>query len=591
MQMDSSIWGAPATYVNATAGDIWGAFWRTQKVYADILYDNPTLRYPQYESSSYRWGIPADCSVGHLSTCSWWAVSGVVKHEIKEPQLSSVVGFTFGLNPTSAYSEWHGSDTYADTFDSNFKYPPYQKMQTSLQNTTGSISWSGATSQAYSHRLRFSNYTSYWANTMPQCSRYHYNKNVYLLSASWLNLKGNYYNNDLVEGNNPSAFTGELDAIISHMRRHYTADVAAGKSVTPEDYAIIGIGGDIYTQKDTISRVHPQTTIPLPTSFPAYVPSRRWLSIYYQDTALDAVAIHNAYRQLSIGCGAALQFNPAIFSYNLNYFGTYSSLPTPTTFYNGVSTPYSGGNRAMQPCDQCLPASSKKQVFSDVSYHWEWHMRRQYKSFSFSEGIPDLPLSSINAYDTEVSIYPVLVIDNYDTQIGDYFDACRLACLHEMSFYGLPLCTSYTAATSAMWTTQQENIFIPQFDSHFVTTGNFMTLKKSYELDPTGQIDWGDIFAADAPVNEYDPSYQPTPEHGEDDFGNLENRGAHRVFPTTLNIYKLNITELVQFLHTLNSLYINQSGAIDEWTIDFKGTNPTDYIVGAYATLYDVPQQ
>lgn len=591
MQLNSDIWGAPATYVNATGGDIWGEFWRTEKVYADILYDNPALRYPQYETSSYRWGIPADCSVGHFSTCSWWADNGVIKHEIKEPLIKSVIGFTFNLNRTTAYSGWRGSDTYADTVDSYFKYPPYQKMQVTLQNVPGSISWTGASSQPCTYQLKFYNYQSYWTSRLIQCAKYNYAKNVILLSASWINLKGNYSNNVLVEASNPAAFTGELDTIISHMRSHYNADISGGKAVTPEDYAIIGIGGDIYTKRDSISRVHPQDTIPFPVTFPGYEPSQRWKSIYYQDTDLDAVALHNSNRQLSIGCGSSIQFNPTIISKNLSYIGSYSSLPTPTTFYNGVSTPYIGSTTAMLPCDQCLPASSKKQVFSDVSYHWEWHLRRQYRSFSFAGDVPNLPTSSTSAYDTEVSIYPVLVIDNYDTQVGDYFDACRLACLHEMSFYGLPLCTNYTAATSAMWTTQQESIFIPQFDSHFVTTGNFVTLKKSYELDPIGQYDWGDIFAADAPVNDYDPSYQPTPEHGEDDFGNLENRGAHRVFPTTLNIYKLNITELVQFLHTLNSLYINQSGAIDEWTIDFKGTNPTDYIVGAYATLYDVPQQ
>lgn len=589
MQLNSDIWGAPETYVNATGGDIWGEFWRTQLIYDDILFDNPTLRYPQYEVSSYRWGIPADCSVGHFTTCSWWAESGVIKHDIKEPQIAGVIGFTFNLNPTTTSSVWHGSDTYADTLDSFFKYPPYQKMQVSLQSSAGSLAWTGAASQPYSHQLKFYNYQNFWYGMIPQCTKYQYNKNVWLLSASWINLKGNYSSDSLVESDIPTAFTGELDSIIAHMRGHYLSDIAEGKDVTPDDYAIIGIGGDIYTQRNATTRIHPQYTIPLPVTFPAYEPSQRWQSIYYQDTELDPVALHNSYRQLSIGCGASIGFNPVISSSPLRYFGPYSSLPTPTTFYNGGTTPYISGNRAMLPCDQCLPASSKKQVFSDVSYHWEWHMRRQYKSFSFDGDVPDLPLSSTATYNTEVSIYPVLVIDNYDAQVGDYFDACRLACLHEMSFYGLPLCTNYTAATSAMWTTQQESIFIPQFDSHFVTTGNFVTLKKSYELAPTGQFDWGDIFAVDAPVNDYDPSYQPTPEHGEDDFGDLENKGGYRIFPTTLNCYALNATELTQFMYILNGLYLNDQDGNTKWQLDFKGTNPSEYIVAAYATLYDAP--
>ena len=591
MILNEQIWGDNATYVNATSGDISGAFWRTQRVYADILYDNPTLQYPNYEKSTYRWGIPADCSVGYLSTCSWWAVNGVVKHDIKEPQISGVVGFTFGLNPTTAYSEWRGNDAYAEAFDSYFKFPPYTKMQTSIQNTTGSISWRGAASQAYSHRLKFYNYRNFWENTIPQCARYSYKRNVYLLSASWINLKGNYSSSNLVESGNPAAFTGELDAIISHMRDRYTNDIAADKAVLPDDYAIIGIGGDIYTQRDTVSRIHPETTVPTPTTFPAYEASQRWKSIYYQDADLDAVAVHNSYRQLSIGCGASIQFNPVIISQNLQYFGSYNSLPTPTTFYNGASTPYSGSNRAMLPCDQCLPASSKKQVFSDVSYHWEWHMRRQYKSFSFNDAVPDLPASSTNAYDTEVSIYPVLVIDNYDIQVGDYFDACRLACLHEMSFYGLPLCTNYASATSAMWTPTQDNIYIPEFDGHMITTGNFVTLKRSYELDNNGQYEWGNIFGDVEAINDYDADYQPPVHRDDNDFGDIYNRGGYRYFPSGHHIYKLNATELTQFMQAISSLYLTDPDGVENWTLDFKGTNPNDYVVGIYATVYDAPKK
>lgn len=589
MKLKENIWGAPATYVNATADEIFGEFWRTQHTYADMLHDNPALQYPYYEKSTYRWGIPADCSVGHFTTCSWWAVNGVIQHEIKEPQIQGVVGFTFGLNATTEYSGWQGYDAYAGTIDSYMKYPPYQKMEVSIIDDVGTIYWYNSDPQSYLHKVRYKNYNNNWVSGFPQCAKYNYNNNVYLLSASWINLKGNYQDNALVESGHPVAFTGELDAVISRMRSCYTVDVAAGKSVVPSDYAIIGIGGDIYTKKNSTSRIHPPHTIPYPTTFPAYEPSQRWKHIYYQDTSLDATSLHCSFRQLSIGCGGERQPNDAVVPESLQYFGAYDSLPTPTTFYNGLTTPYLATPRPMVPCDQCLPASSKKQVFADVSYHWEWHLRRQYRSFSFNGDVPNLPLSSVDLYDTDTTIYPVLVIDNYDTNIGDYFDACRLACLHEMSFYGLPLCTNYTAAISAMWTTQQESIFIPLFDSHYVTTGNFVTLKKSYELEPTGQFDWGDIFAADAPVNDYDPSYQPTPEHREDDFGDLENRGSYRIFPTTLNCYALNATELTQFMYILNGLYLTDPDGNTKWNLDFKGTNPSEYIVAAYATLYDAP--
>ena len=591
MILNEQIWGSPDTYVSVVGGDISGAFWRTQRVYADILYDNPALQYPYYDKSTYRWGIPADCSVGHFSTCSWWVDNGTIKYDIKEHQITGVVGFTVGLNPTSTYSEWQGSSTYAFSIDCHFKYPPYQKMRATIISESGSLSWTGASSQPYLHWLKFNNYSNYWSATIPQCARYNYNKNVYLLSASWINLKGNYISDTLVENYSPEVFTGELDKIISHMRIHYNSDIAAGKSVNPEDYAIIGIGGDIYTQRDTISRVHPLYAIPTPTTFPTYEPSQRWKSIYYQDTELEPVAIHNSYRQLSIGCGASIQLDQSIVSKNLNYFGSYSSLPTPTTLYNGLASPISGLIYAMLPCDQCLPASSKKQVYSDVSYHWEWHMRRQYKSFSFDDGVPDLPPASTADYDTMVSIYPVLIIDNYDINIGDYFDACRVACLHEMSFYGLPLCTNYTAATSAMWSPVQESIYIPEFDGHMITTGNFVTLKRSYELDSTGQFDWGNIFGSVDAINDYDADYRPPVHRDDNDFGDIYNKGSYRYFPSGHHIYKLNATELTQFMQAVSSLYLTDPDGVEKWTLDFKGVNPNDYIVGIYATVYDAPKK
>lgn len=589
MQMDSNIWGAPATYVNATAGDIWGEFWRTQKVYADILYDNPTLRYPFYEKSSYRWGIPCDSSAGRLATCSWWAVNGAIQFDIKEPTINSVVGFTMDLSPSSQFIQYTGNDTYNVTYDATLKYPPYQKMNVSIQNIPGNISFSGAVSQSYLHKIRYYNDNGFYESTLTQCAKFNYNKNVLLIGASFINLKGNYSNNELVESDIPAAFKGELDELISFMRNKYNLDIAAGKNVEYQDYSIIGIGGELYTARSASSRIHPQNTTPRFLNFSAYEPSERWKYIYYNDDSIGAVASHYA-KQPYVGFGASIQFNPTIVSQNMKYFGNYSSLPTKTTFFNNSTTAYYMGNNCMTPCDCCQPVSSKKQVFSDVSYHWEWCIRTQYKSYRLGfDELPILPNSSSSALYNSIVLHPVLIIDNYDNSIGDYFDACRLACLHEMSFFGLPLCTSYTAATSAMWTTQQESIFIPQFDSHFVTTGNFITLKKSYELDPTGQFDWTDIFAADAAVNNYDPSYQPTPEHGEDDFGDLDNKGGYRIFPTTLNCYALNFTELTQFMYILNGLYLTDPDGNTKWNLDFKGTNPSEYIVAAYATLYDAP--
>ena len=585
MQLDSNIWGEPSTYADIR-GD--GTFKRVAKTYPDILYDHPELRYPAYEKSSYRWGVPGDCSIGHVTSCMWWGENGEIKHTINEPILNTNVGLTFVCSVSNTTTSYCGMRNYAETYDRQLHLPPYQKENTALESYSGTVTWGiGAPNQTYSHRIKYTAYAGVQTPITVQCSKYNYNENVMLISGAFCCKQGNYVNSALSTSGSYELYNGHLKPLIEYMRTRYNADIAAGHNVEPADYVITGLSITPYfaTSASESRITDSYSTIPL--LFPTYQPSARWQHIYYQGD-VDATTVYASNAGQSIGTGANSSTDDNISTISGLYRSSYNTLPTQTTFFNSSTNPYGDDNyRNMSACDAQLLCSSKKQVFGDVSYHWEWCIRGDYKSYELSKPLT-LPTSAAAPF-TRISLQPILVVDNYDTNAGDYFTAVYNACLHEVSFYGLPMATTYNDVRRAQWTVTQEKIYIPQFDNHMITTGRFTTLKESYKTDSAGQYTWGDVFASNSPVNDYEPDYQPKPAQSENDFGDLENSGGYRYFPSGHHIYKLNITELTQFMHVISSLYLTNEDGAARWNLDFKGTNPNDYIVSVYATLYDAP--
>lgn len=581
MLLNENIWGDSSTYRYIQTGNDYGTYKIADKLYGDILHANPLLQYPYYEKSTYRWGMPSDCSAGHITSCMWYSDSGNIKTKIREDVTSGVTPFTLIASTNYAVSSFDGMRAYVETYDSNMHYPPYSKNQATVENYSGSATWSGVYTQPYSHRLKWTTYNGAWYGNAAQCTKCNYDKNVWLVSATYCCDKGNYVSNHLSTGGLFTMFNGNLKALISHMRSRYNLDIANGDSVQPSDYHICGAGISLFMQSSG-NRVHTNPSVQ-PTTFPFYKPSDRWQAIWYNGNVdVSTSFLTNG----AVGCGSNGVINgDTINDIPVPYQLGYTSLPTQTAFFDNSTNPYAGTNqRAMAGCDAMSRASSKKQTYSDVSYHWDWYMRIDSVSYKLTD-ITTLPTTS----SSKISIYPALVIDNYDVNSGDYFTACFNAVLHELAFYGLPLVTSYDDARYATWSVTQENIYIPEFDGHMITTGNFVTLKRSYELDNTGQYNWGDIFGSVEAINNYDADYQPPVHHEDSDFGDIENTGGYRYFPSGHHVYKLNATELTQFMQAVSSLYLTDADGVEQWTLDFKGTNPNDYIVGVYATLYNAP--
>jgi hypothetical protein len=202
-----------------------------------------------------------------------------------------------------------------------------------------------------------------------------------------LNEKGNYSGGNLVQYGVPGVFTGELDSLISNMRARYEADLAAEHNVEPEDYKLTGISAEYYLLNNNgTSRFTPASGCPYACAFSFYEPSQRWKLRYYDDPDLAATNLFTSSigSGFMVGTGAMRNTNPAVQSKNFGY-RSYSSLPTPSTFFNGLTSVWSGSEDNMSPCERSYRCSSKKQQFSDVSYHWEWRMRLQYESLKFED--------------------------------------------------------------------------------------------------------------------------------------------------------------------------------------------------------------
>lgn len=512
MRLNETIWGAPSTYKSVTQDSQYNKIKTPNITYSDVVAAHPELQFPYFEKSTYRWSVPSDSSIGHYSTCSWWAAAGTtsIRHEVKEPTPQGVVGLTFTANASpSTVTLSIRNAPYAENVDAVMKFPPYTKMAAQVTNQSGTVTYTGASTVNYSHKISYKNYANTWDGAFPIVSKLSYKDSVIALYGSYLNEKGNYVNGNLVQSDVPAVFTGELDSLISNMRARYEADLAAERDVEPEDYKLTGISAQYYLLNGNGTyRFTPANGCPYACAFSFYEPSQRWKLRYYDDPDLAATNLFTSSigSGFMVGTGAGRNTNPAVQSNNFGY-RSYSSLPTPSTFFNGATTVWNGGEDSMSPCERSYRCSSKKQQFPDVSYHWEWRLRLQYESLKF-EDVPTLPSSSSGKY-SQIVLHPVLVIDSFDSSLGDYFAAVRRACLHEMAFLGLPMVTNENAAMYELWTTSQTHVYIPQFDSHMVTTGQFLTLAESYTADPEGQYTWDNIYGDVEEINDYDPDYQP----------------------------------------------------------------------------------
>lgn len=140
--------------------------------------------------------------------------------------------------------------------------------------------------------------------------------------------------------------------------------------------------------------------------------------------------------------------------------------------------------------------SEKHQVFDDVSYHWEFKYAWATLPSTTPIYLNDGDIIPPNGY---YMPYCTLVIDDttYNTTAESYF----YALIHEAAFMGFPVIANRYDSTYDIPTNW---IFLPVFDEHMITTGDFKRGTASLDLP---NATWGDIFDDNMPV--YNPEYQP----------------------------------------------------------------------------------
>lgn len=265
--------------------------------------------------------------------------------------------------------------------------------------------------------------------------------------------------------------------------------------------------------------------------------------------------------------------------YDINYLSTYF------VYNNSDNLQYTSSYETLTNDDIISPLtafnywghlSPKQQVFGDVSYHWEYGIST-YAENQFNIN----PIRNGDAYQSGVyRAYCYMDIDDigkYETKNA----AFAAAILHEFAFMGLPIVTTTSNRSKAIG---DNDVYLPVFDDHMITTGDYVNGSASLDLP---NATWNDIFGTDMP--DYDPDYDPdAPPSPDDDYGYLDNKPiTNRVYSSNNRVYALTAAQYSQFINDVNSLYLdNPDTGYASFQLDFKGTNPSDYIVGTYGYTF-----
>lgn len=217
--------------------------------------------------------------------------------------------------------------------------------------------------------------------------------------------------------------------------------------------------------------------------------------------------------------------------------------------------------------------SNTMQVFDDVSYHWEYGITPNTGSVWDINPIENGATFTSGNYKS----FGYIELDDYT---GSKNDAYFNAILHEVAFMGFPIVIDGAYLSRSIG---DDNVYLPVFDDHIITTGEFISGAESLNLPNAA---WTDIFGDEMP--EYDPEYEPDEPIPEKDYGDTTNTGSLRIrIPSDLKVYLMDESTLHQMLYRLNNYYSDKTP--DDWTIDFQGVNPSDYILGCYVTRLNLP--
>ena len=143
--------------------------------------------------------------------------------------------------------------------------------------------------------------------------------------------------------------------------------------------------------------------------------------------------------------------------------------------------------------------------------------------------------------------------------------------LEQLAYLGLPFV--YDPANAARGQIGDIGVYLPVFDENGITTGEYEEGINALRLP---NADW-----VSGRESGYDPNVQPE--------GDLDNStGRNLNFWASSRYYLMRQSDLDKFLSVVNGLYTGgetaeeKAEALRQMQVDFKGSNPADYIVGLY---------
>jgi len=154
-------------------------------------------------------------------------------------------------------------------------------------------------------------------------------------------------------------------------------------------------------------------------------------------------------------------------------------------------------------------------------------------------------------------------------QVVDYF-------LKQVALLGFPFAIDPNDSQGEIGS--NNSICLPLFSNDGITTGEYV---QGIDCRNVPNFAWRDNVWT---KNKYDPNKDPE----DDDKGDLNNYGRWNMFNTGLTTYAMTYQDLMLLMARLNTLYTNDPDGVEKLQRDFEGSNPGDYIVGAYATVCDL---
>ena len=216
-------------------------------------------------------------------------------------------------------------------------------------------------------------------------------------------------------------------------------------------------------------------------------------------------------------------------------------------------------------------------TFDDISYKTDckyWQV--------VNSAFQEYHVNDVFSYSGTMYSAPITTIT--DTSYNTNAESVKALLLHEIAFYGFPF-TWRPDSDSLTSSIGDNNVYVPEFDSHMITTGAY---KKGVDALTLPNALWQNVF--DDTIPTYDPTYKPeTPAGDENDSGALDNSIYRNIRLGGSNyFYALNETELHNFINFVNGLYLGDADDT-QLKLDFKGSNPNDYIVGVFAYPFNIP--